>query len=847
MKLYVKIISAFLIMAMIVSAVPFSVSAYGSEDGKLAITHINTFDPEGAGVIFTPTIGDTVLHALTYWVLVTFDWDSAENCFKVTKVQSTTGDKSNTEIPKTGFVYGVNTGNNYPYLYEQTGDSRYKGKPNYVNDRTSKSYQYAKTLAVGTKAYLYRVNLIDDVIDVRGDKWYEDSFVTNSYIKIGTPDPTGTPYDPSNPEEIVVQHTIGLTHINTTEYVAGMSKIFTRAFGANILSQKTSGSYQWWRVAVFDWDDNDGCYKVISFDTNAGNDYPKYAIIPENGFAIAAITGNDVSKAAYDSIGNLKVGTKAYVYGVDIAAGTMTEGAKITINLPDTALTPYTPSIGSRLAAPDFTNMTARTVTKKAGFTIQWSAVQGATEYVVNVNDMTVTNNGPFIVENKTVTGTSFTIEEDNLKVGNNYMVTVYATGTGKAASMLSRAKLCVISEEAFSSNLCSKKIVAFGDSLTNRGVWINLLAGEFGGEFINSGVGGNNSTQGRARFKRHVLDYNPDIVLINFGMNDQAITNGNPILSVEKYTENLEYFAKTLTDAGIDVVFVTPNKVCTAPGYHNPGSSALNYGTDSMLKYCDAMRKVAIKYGCGLVDINYECSFEDLTEFCASGDGIHQSQYGHQKYAEYIGNYLAAVYDNKNSSSVEIKFQDTNGQTVAQSVTLKGAVGANVIIPGIELEGYTLNSTASNYKFTSQAGSITFTYTPIEIELKEDSGFTVKDNLVYINAEKMTQETLLSKVKTAGVTCVLSSNNYVGTGTKLQLKSGSEVICELIIILPGDVDGNGIINQMDYYKLKKSILGSHTLENEYFTAGDLSDSGKLDPMDAYKMKKHILGTKKLF
>jgi len=845
MKRSVKLLSAVIVLSLLISLAPIPVSAYGAEDGKLVITHINDFGKEGSGVIFTPTHGDTVLGKLTYWVVVTFDWDENDNCFKVTKVQGETGDKDQTEIPKTGFVYGVNVGNNYPDLYAKTGNPAYAGKPNYVNDRTSKSYQFAKSLTVGTKASLYNVNIKSDVIDVSGSVWYSDSFITNSYIKIGTPDPTGTPYDPNNAEEILVQQTLGLTHINTATYTPGMSKIFTRSFGSNIV--KSTGEYQWWRVAIFDWDDQDGCYKVIGVDTLVGNNYSKYAMIPENGFVVAAITGNSVSEGAYNAIANVKVGNKAYLYGVDVAAGTMSEGAKVTINLPDESLTPYTPTITNRLVPPVLTNMTGRTVTTKDGFTVEWSAVDGATGYVVNINKSTLSQNGPFIVENETVTGTSYTIGEGVLEVANNYTVSVYAVGTDRSASMVARAKLYVVSDEAASSSLSTKRIVAYGDSLTARNTWVNILAGRFGAELINAGVGGDTSTQGRARIKRDVLDYNPDIVLINFGMNDQAVVNGEPLTSIEKYTENLEYFAQTLIGAGADVIFVTPNKVCTAQGYHNPGPGKLNYGTDSMLAFCEAMRKVAMKYGCGLVDINQECSYEDLTKFCASGDGVHQSEYGHQKYAEYIGNYLAAVYDNKNLTSVEVKFEDAAGNSLAEPVTMQGAVGARVLIPGLEIDGYLLVSSPVDYQFADTPGSVTLTYAPIGIELKESSAFVIEDNNLYINVELLTVEGLLSQVKTSGVACTLSSGSYVGTGSKLQLKSGSEVLSELTVILLGDVDGDGEISSFDYLKVKRYILGNDTLEGVYLSAANTDQDDVIDSVDYLNIKRHIVGSKPLF
>jgi lysophospholipase L1-like esterase len=847
MKKSIKIFSALIAVIMLISMLPFSAAARDMEEEKLYITHINEHSAgkEGVALILTPASGETVLPKgkFEWWRLVTFEWDATAKCYKVTKIQLNANnvDKSSTAIPDNGFVYAINTGNDYSP----------SGGINYQTPLIKNCFDALEGLTLGMKAYVYKADLKNDIVDTNNIEWYKPEYKTNSYIKLVSPESTGTPYNPESSEELEIQYTIGLTDINTATYQTGMSKIFTRAFGTDIVGTG-SGKYQWWKVAVFDWNDANDCYEVISIDIATGSVYEKHAIIPENGFAIAVITGNDVTNAASTAMDKIKVGSKAYLYGVDLVNNKIEnkEKAKITINLPDTTLTPSKPVIKDRLTAPvlKMAESGDKTITTEAGFEIIWKAVEGATGYVVNVNNSTVTNNGPFIVKNVTKDVTSYTIGSGVLKIGRTYTVSVYAVGTNRSASMISRAEFSVISSEASNSSLHTKKIVAFGDSLTQRTGWVKYLGGRFGIDIINAGIGGDSSTNGKERFQ-NVLDEKADIVIINFGMNDQAVGTGSgaPLISLATYTSNLEYFAKTLTEAGTHVVFVTPNKVYKSTGYYQPGGYNLDYSTDSMLKFCDAMRKVALKYGCGIVDINNECNNEDLSKFLISGDGIHQTEYGHDRYADYIGDYLAAVYDNKNLGTVEIKLQDASGNSIAQSITLKGAVGANVIIPGVDIAGNRLVSTPSNYKFTATPGSVTLKYEPIVIELKENSGFTVDENYVFINAEKMTAQDVLAKVKTAGVTCALSEGKHVGTGSKLQLKSGSEVMAEMTIVLMGDVDGDGEVSAIDYYLLKKHILGNYTLKDAYLIAGNTDETGGIDSVDYLLLKKHILGNEKLF
>ena len=75
--------------------------------------------------------------------------------------------------------------------------------------------------------------------------------------------------------------------------------------------------------------------------------------------------------------------------------------------------------------------------------------------------------------------------------------------------------------------------IVTFGDSVTaTRGrteIYSNLLARELSYEtqdvkVINAGVGGHHTKMAKARFGKDVLENNPDVVVIMFGINDAAV-----------------------------------------------------------------------------------------------------------------------------------------------------------------------------------------------------------------------------------------------------------------------------------------------------------------------------------
>ena len=77
--------------------------------------------------------------------------------------------------------------------------------------------------------------------------------------------------------------------------------------------------------------------------------------------------------------------------------------------------------------------------------------------------------------------------------------------------------------------------VIAFGDSITAADKWQKYVENTYGIDIINAGVGGDSAHTAVSRFKKDVLDKNPDIVFISLGTNDAAI-------DMAKYTPIEEY-----------------------------------------------------------------------------------------------------------------------------------------------------------------------------------------------------------------------------------------------------------------------------------------------------------------
>lgn len=182
------------------------------------------------------------------------------------------------------------------------------------------------------------------------------------------------------------------------------------------------------------------------------------------------------------------------------------------------------------------------------------------------------------------------------------------------------------------------------------------MLSGRLGTNVVNSGVGGDNTSQGLARFETDVAAYEPDIVIILFGMNDQAevMSTGKPILDPETYAANYREIIGRCVALGAQPVLLTGHNVCTESGYYTPGGYGLDYSTENLNDYYDIIRSLAAEYGLNLIDLNALCAGEKDTDLLAKGDGIHLSTYGHEKYAEWIGDYMLGEFEWKDLSAQE-------------------------------------------------------------------------------------------------------------------------------------------------------------------------------------------------
>ena len=215
--------------------------------------------------------------------------------------------------------------------------------------------------------------------------------------------------------------------------------------------------------------------------------------------------------------------------------------------------------------------------------------------------------------------------------------------------------------------------LVAFGDSTTAlRGeleVYSQILqkelpANQIKVNIINAGIPGNNTSQARERFEKDVLSKKPDMVVIQFGIND-SMTDvwkdppaDTPRVALTKYEQNLTYFVKVLKQQGIPVILMTPNplrwtdrlkELYGKPPYDINDPDGLNV----ILKdYAQSVRNIAAEEKVPVVDIytffqNYgKVKYQSVDELLS--DGMHPNQTGQRIVAYRLRKQIEAMERNK-------------------------------------------------------------------------------------------------------------------------------------------------------------------------------------------------------
>ena len=197
------------------------------------------------------------------------------------------------------------------------------------------------------------------------------------------------------------------------------------------------------------------------------------------------------------------------------------------------------------------------------------------------------------------------------------------------------------------------------GDSITSgqhvdsRLRWTSLVDAHLGAAFgdgtaisYHAGVPGETTRQGLERFPRDVQECEPDLLTLQFGMNDcnrWETDNGLPRVSEAAFGANLVEMIDRARHFGVRHVILATNPPSLRIRPVPPFEEAYE---DANARYSEIVREVAAETGVELCDVRagFEAfALEELRPLLLDPpDLLHLSATGHARYAELIWTSLA-------------------------------------------------------------------------------------------------------------------------------------------------------------------------------------------------------------
>jgi lysophospholipase L1-like esterase len=144
----------------------------------------------------------------------------------------------------------------------------------------------------------------------------------------------------------------------------------------------------------------------------------------------------------------------------------------------------------------------------------------------------------------------------------------------------------------------------------------------------INTAIGGENSINGEKRFKKDVLNHNPDVIFIDYALNDRGV-------GLEKSKQAWEKMIKAALKKNIKVILLTPSP--------DMGVDILDSNT-VLNQHAEQIKLLSNTFNVGLID-----SYALFNEKATSGDPVinymsqinHPNEKGHRLISNEILRYF--------------------------------------------------------------------------------------------------------------------------------------------------------------------------------------------------------------
>lgn len=123
----------------------------------------------------------------------------------------------------------------------------------------------------------------------------------------------------------------------------------------------------------------------------------------------------------------------------------------------------------------------------------------------------------------------------------------------------------------------------------------------------LNAGISGDGSAGGLQRLERDVLSFHPDLVIVNFALNDSMGGEAG----VEKYAANMREIFRQILSSGAEALLLTPNFMCSYVPHTVVGANLTKIAQEAakvqnegiLTKYVEAARAAAAELNVPVAD----------------------------------------------------------------------------------------------------------------------------------------------------------------------------------------------------------------------------------------------------
>ncbi len=136
---------------------------------------------------------------------------------------------------------------------------------------------------------------------------------------------------------------------------------------------------------------------------------------------------------------------------------------------------------------------------------------------------------------------------------------------------------------------------------------------------------------------------------------------------------------------------------------------------------------------------------------------------------------------------------------------------------------------------------------------LVANSDYTLSNGMIFgVPAGMNTLAELTSQLMNINVTATdkngkeLSADELVGTGSKIAIYDDSEELDSALVIISGDINGDGYINNKDVSMLSRYLVNKEQLSQYAVAAADVNADGAVNNRDAALLARYLVGKEKL-